>query len=535
MKVVTAQEMREIDGRVIEEIGIPGAVLMENAGMSVFNLIRELTEGFPPGGFKVAIFVGKGNNGGDGLVVARHLHNHDYRVSVYLLAPPESFSGSARLNLELARKTGVPIETIDSPEKLDEIWRDIGEIDIAVDAIFGTGLKGAVRGLAGEVIERINQLKAVRVAVDLPSGLNADTGAVEGPCVRADFTVTMALPKRGLLLYPGADYCGEVRVADIGFPKVAIESQEVKTELITEEIALSLLPRRSPSGHKGTFGHVLVIAGSVGLTGAATLTSMAALRAGAGMVTLGIPQSLNEVMEVKLTEVMTLPLPETPLRTLSVKAMDEILDFMPRATVLAVGPGLSRDRETVELVCKLCFESDKPMVIDADGLNAIAQFPETLERLGPDVVLTPHPGEMSRLTGKSVQEIESDRVESARSFAVKYGLTLTLKGAPTVIASPDGRVYINSTGNSGMATAGMGDVLTGLIAGLIAQGMSPTNAALVAVFYHGLAADRLLSEGKVSQRGLIAGDVLEMCGKIIGEERNRTSAISASHRNRGVI
>jgi NAD(P)H-hydrate epimerase len=520
MKIVTAQEMREIDRRVIEEIGIPGAVLMENAGVSVFNLIRELTQGFPPSSFRVTVFVGRGNNGGDGLVVSRHLHNFGYRVTAYLLAPPDAFSGDAALNLEIARKIGVPIKTMLSEEDLDGIWSKVEGTDVVVDAIFGTGLKGPVRGLAGKVIERVNRLRAVRIAVDLPSGLNADTGAVEGPCVRADFTVTMALPKRGLFLHPGADYCGEVRVAHIGFPNQAIESQGIKTELITGDLALSLLPSRPASGHKGTFGHVLVIAGSLGLTGAATLTSLAALRSGAGMVTLGIPESLNSIMEVKLTEVMTLPLPETSRRALSVRAMEGILEFMPRATVLAIGPGLSQDPETVELVWKLCFESTKPMVIDADGLNAIAQNPEILDRIGPDVVLTPHPGEMSRLTSHTVKEIESNRIEAAKEFALKHGLTLVLKGAPTIVAAPDGKAYVNSTGNPGMASAGMGDVLTGLIAGLMAQGMSPTDAAISAVFYHGLAADKLVAEGDISQRGLIAGDVLEMCGKIIGERAN---------------
>ena len=370
--------------------------------------------------------------------------------------------------------------------------------------------------MAAKVIERINELKAARVAVDLPSGLNADTGAVEGPCVKADYTVTMCLPKRGLLLYPGAEYCGEVIVADIGFPKKAIEEQGVQVELITEELARSLLPPRPGSAHKGSFGHVLVVAGSVGLTGAAALASLSALRAGAGMVTLALPESLNDLMEVKLTEVMTLPLPETPARTISIKAIDRIKEFLEKATVLAIGPGLSREPETMEFVRRLCGEIEKPTVVDADGLNALAAERESLKSLGPNFVLTPHPGEMSRLTGMSVAEIESDRIETARGFASEHGVTLVLKGAPTIVASPDGKAFINSTGNPGLATAGSGDVLTGLIAGLMAQGMKPTDAAVAAVYFHGLAADRLIEEGKTSQRGLISGDLIEMCGRLLG-------------------
>jgi NAD(P)H-hydrate epimerase len=524
MKVVTAEEMRAIDAQTIENIGIPGIVLMENAGKAVTQVVKEILgkEAKGQGGKRkgheslarrqeskrVAIFVGRGNNGGDGLVIARYLTLSGFDVTIYLLSEAGRFTGDALTNLQIAQNLQFKIKLLLSQEQLSAYRAEIQSSDVIVDSIFGTGLKGAVRGFAAEVIEFINSTGKPIVAVDLPSGLDADTGQSEGVCVHATHTVTMGLPKRGLLLYPGADFTGKLTVADIGFPQSVIDAQGIRVNWVQKDEARRLMPRRPRNSHKGTFGHVFVIAGSVGLTGAAALASEAALRIGAGMVTLGIPKSLNPIMEEKLTEVMTVPLPETDAQSLASEAKTKIFDFLKRANVVAIGPGLSRNPQTVELIHQLSVEIKLPKVIDADGLNALSEKRDLLDQLDSQTILTPHPGEMARLLDCSPQEVESDRIGIAQEFAQKHGLTLVLKGVPTIIASASGEVYINSTGNPGMATAGMGDVLTGAIAGLLAQGLKPVDAAVLGVYLHGLAGD--IAAEKIGESGLIAGDVLKM-------------------------
>jgi len=507
MKVVTAEEMRNIDMQTINAVGIPGVVLMENAGTGVVDAIEEWFSVESPGRrLPVSIFVGKGNNGGDGLVIARHLTNRGYDIRTYLMAEADKFTGEALVNLQIARNMGLPMEFILSEEQLEEHKAEIAASGLLVDAIFGTGLKGAVRGFAAGVIDFMNSTGIPILAVDLPSGLEASTGKTEGACIRAALTVTMALPKRGLLLYPGANFVGDLQVVDIGVPPEVVESQDVSVNLVQASHAAELLPARPRDGHKGHFGKVLILAGSVGFTGAAAMTSEAALRVGAGLVTLGIPESLNAVMEVKLTEVMTRPLPETDFQSLASDAWDTIMALLDGIDVVALGPGLSTVPETVALVQSLCGEIHVPKVIDADGLNALAADKDSLRGLGADTILTPHPGEMARLMGCSISDVQSDRIGAAQSFAGEYGIILVLKGAPTVIADPDGTVYLNSTGNPGLASGGTGDVLTGAIAGFLAQGLSAIDAAVLGVYIHGLAGD--LAAAAQGEAGMLAGDVL---------------------------
>ncbi len=505
MKVVTAAQMRQIDKDTIEGIGIPGIVLMETAGGEIVRLI----ERHYPTAQRIGVFVGKGNNGGDGLVIARQLAHAGREVNIFLVSPAESFTGEALTNLHIAKNLGLQIE---------EILTDVASIrtlrcELLIDAIFGTGLRGAVRESIANVIDAINDLPIPILAVDLPSGLDADTGHPLGTCVQADRTITIGLPKRGLLVHPGAELAGKLEVVDIGFPQQVIDAQNIKVHWTTEKDAVAWIPLRSPASYKGSYGRVLVVAGSTGMTGAAALTSEAALRAGAGLVTLAIPKSLNPILEVKLSEVMTLPLPETEIGSLAESATASILEYAENTkSVLAIGPGLSQHPETVKLVHQLVKENreqglDLRMVIDADGLNALAQATDLISLLGMEAVLTPHPGEMARLTNISISTLESNRIGTAEEFANQHGVTLVLKGAPTVTAYPNANTWINSTGNPGMATAGMGDVLTGIIAGLMAQNMPSEKAAVLGVYLHGLAGD--LAAEALGMHGLIAGDVLQ--------------------------
>ena len=504
MKVVTAHEMRQIDQQTIHGIGIPGIVLMENAGGAVVAAIQKRFSDCR----RIAIVVGKGNNGGDGLVVARKLAFAGLSVQVILVSPSNEFKGDALINLQIAQNLNLSIVQVLSQPDLDQLQPQISEYDLIVDAILGTGLRGAVRGFVASVITCINESGSPIVAIDLPSGLQTDTGAIEGVCIKATYTVTIGLPKRGLLIHPGAETAGKLEIADIGFPPNVIEPLSVQVNWTQSGDASNLIPPRYRHSHKGTYGHVFVAAASAGMTGAAALTSQAAYRVGAGLVTVGIPNSLNPILEAKLTEVMTLPLPETAERTLALDSGSQILEFIEKTeSILAIGPGLSQHPETVTLVHNLIRNNERPIVVDADGLNALAKSKKLLSFLPPQTVLTPHPGEMARLIGESVSKVEYDRIGIAQQFALDHDVILVLKGAPTVVASGNGDVWINSTGNSGMATGGMGDLLTGVIAGLMAQQSSSHDAAILGVYLHGLAAD--IAAESVGVHGLMAGDVLD--------------------------
>ena len=519
MKVVTAAEMRNIDKDTIEGIGIPAIVLMETAGSEIVQKIVN----YYPNAHRIGIFVGKGNNGGDGLVIARQLAHFGREVSIFLVSPQDSFTEEAYINLEISKNLGLHIEeflTVDAssdilgnnPSQKGDIHNNLSNYDLIVDAILGTGLRGDVRPHFSNIINAINNLSIPILAVDLPSGLDADTGNPLGACIQADRTVTIGLPKRGLLVHPGAELTGELDVVDIGFPHQVIEAQGIKVNWVTEKKAIKWLPLRPPASYKGSYGRVLVVAGSTGMTGAAALASEAALRTGAGIVTLAIPESLNPILEEKLSEVMTLPLPETRDGSLTISSVSPILEYAENnKSVLAIGPGLSQHPETVEFIHQLIQENHQRklnlrIVIDADGLNALAQKKELLQLLDEKAVLTPHPGEMSRLIDIPVAKIEADRVHTSEEFANEYGVTLVLKGAPTITSDANSNTWINSTGNAGMATAGMGDVLTGVIAGLIAQDKSLEMAAPLGVYLHGLAGD-IVAEQK-GMHGLIASDVL---------------------------
>lgn len=504
MKLLSAAQMKQLDLRAIEEGGVPGVVLMENAGRAVADLVCRRFSALRPG--TVLVVAGKGNNGGDGYVVARHLVNRGWRVRVLVLAAMEDIGGDARTNLEILLRCGADLEFVSEEECLCQYLKMQGDAILLVDALFGTGLKSAVQGLCQRMIDWINASGLPVVAVDIPSGIDATTGQVLGTSVNAALTVTFAYPKLGHLLYPGARFVGALEVADIGIPAVLCRQLPDESLLVDALEAQSLLPERAVTGHKGSFGHLLVIAGSTGKSGAAAMASSGALRIGAGLVTLACPAGIHAVLEAKLTEAMTVPLPEFAGQV-SLQAMPVVEQLWSEKRAVAIGPGLGQGEEVFALVRRLVRECPLPLVLDADGINALAGHVEILgERLGHVTVLTPHPGEMARITGLTVAAIETDRVGVARSFAVEHNVILVLKGAHTVTAFPDGRVRINKSGNPGMASGGMGDVLTGIIGGLLAQGIPATDAATLGVFLHGFAADRL--QRTLGDAGMLATDLL---------------------------
>ncbi len=508
MRLTNASQMRELDRRACEEFGVPSIVLMENAGLRTFDVVmRKLKD---MGGSRVAIVCGRGNNGGDGFVVARHLHESGVDVRVFVIGPEDGIKGDALTNLNIAKLTGIKVLSITDTEKLA---MRLAHADLVVDALFGTGVKGEVSGLPGEVVEAINDSGRCVVSVDLPSGVDSDTGQVIGSCVRADTTVTFALPKIGLVQYPGAAYAGDITVAEIGIPEAAIRTAGITTFFTEASDVKYRLPMREPDSHKGTFGHAALIAGSVGLTGAAALAAASAVRAGAGLVTLGIPHSLNDIIEAKVTEAMTVPLPETEARSVSSAAIEQALALIEKCSCVAIGPGLGMHPDTVRFVQEILPEITKPMVIDADALNAISENVEIMSKLQSAAILTPHPGEMSRLTGTPVAAVQSNRVNTAMEAAVQFGATIVLKGAGTVIASPDGEVWINSTGSPALASGGTGDVLTGTIVGLLADGIAPMDAAICGVFIHGLAGE--MAADTLGEVGVAATDLLPFLTKAI--------------------
>ncbi|MDN5345460.1 MAG: ADP-dependent NAD(P)H-hydrate dehydratase / NAD(P)H-hydrate epimerase [Clostridia bacterium] len=514
MHLVTAAEMGQLDRLATSEYLVPGIVLMENAGLRVVESIRRHFQERLQNR-RVLIFCGKGNNGGDGLVVGRHLLNQGVEVKVFLLARPEDLRGDARTNLEIYQRMGGRLFPLLGESHLQRADIALLYADLVVDAIFGTGFKGAAMGLPAAVINMINKAHRDTVAVDLPSGLEADTGRAFGPCIQATWTVTFALPKLGLVVEPGATFAGRLEVADIGIPRKLVDSQHFNLHLLTPEWCLDHRPGREVSGHKGLYGHVLAVGGSPGLTGAITLAATAALRAGAGLVTAAVPRGLQGILEMKTTEVMTCPLPETPGGSLSRDALDPILERLAGGcNVLALGPGLSRDPATMELVKELLPRLQGPAVVDADALNALATDTSILTGDHAPLVLTPHPGEMARLLGTTAARVQEDRLEVARKYAREWQAVLLLKGARTIIAWPDGQAYINPTGNPGMATAGSGDVLTGIVAGLMAQGLEPGVAAALGAYWHGAAGDAAARQK--GQYSLLAGDIIDFLGVAFG-------------------
>jgi NAD(P)H-hydrate epimerase len=497
---VTVKQMREIDRRTIEDVGIPGLLLMENAGIGVVKVIEKQFR--IEGQKRINIFCGKGNNGGDGMVIARHLFNREFILNIYLAGEKESVRGDALVNLKAVEGLGLKITVLQKEEDL----KLIGEADLIVDALLGTGITGEVKGFMAMLIEWINCKDLPVVSVDTPSGLHCDDGSYQGGCIYADQTVTMAELKRGFLLSPGRELAGQVTVADIGVPSFVPKSVGIKTHLLEQKDIAYRLPERPVSAHKGNFGKVAILAGSQGMTGAASLSSMASLKVGAGLVILGIPRSLNPIMEEKLTEVMTKPLAETKMCTISQEAEETIDELLGWADILAIGPGLSTFPETAELIRRIVQKTELPFLLDADGINAFEGKASLLEKKQGKCILTPHYGELARLIDLPVATISRNRIDIASECASRFSCIIVLKGAPTVIADPGGEVYVNSTGNSGLATAGSGDVLTGAIAGFLGQDCSSLDAALCGVYIHGLAGD--IGAEALGERSLIAGDII---------------------------
>jgi len=510
MRIATSDQMRQIDKIAIEQYGIPGVVLMENAGKrvaeEVMGILKEKAAG-------VVLFSGKGNNGGDVMVAARHLYNRGMEVKVFLLAEEDDIKGDARINLLIAKEMNIPIYKLVDKEDLEEVQKALECAGAAVDGILGTGLKGNVRGIALEVISIINNSNCSVVAVDIPSGIHGDTGRICGECVKADLTVTFAYPKAGLLQYPGAEYTGELIVADISIPHRIADSVDLDMCLITGEWVEDIIPYRRPDTHKGTYGRALIIGGSEGMTGAVVLASTGCLRSGSGLIKAAVPAALNPILENKLTEVMTVPLGEKDSIKLEVQSLDDLEHLLKEADGIALGPGMGVDNERVHIVDAVIAASRVPLVLDADALNCLSFSLESFEKAAVPVIITPHPGEMARLMKCSVADVQENRIKAARNFSKRWGVITVLKGANSVIADPDGNIYINTNGNSGMASGGMGDVLTGIITSFICQGLKPVQAACAGVYIHGLAGDLLV--GEKGEYGLTATELAEYISKAI--------------------
>ena len=502
--VFTAEEMRRLDRRAITELGIPGATLMENAGRGAAERIRAfLDEGrIQRLGARVVVVCGKGGNGGDGFVVARWLKKSGARVEVLLAFPENEIRGDAAAKLKELKKGGVRPELVEDDGVAAE---RLGRADLIVDALLGTGSHGAPGGRVAWLIERVNASGRPVVALDVPSGISADGGEAPGPAIRAVLTLTFGGLKRGLVAGPGAALAGGVEVVPIGVPADEVLRGVTTFALEPQDVARHF-PPRPRDAHKGTYGHLLVVAGSLGKTGAAALAATAALRSGVGLVTVATPSSQQPVVAGLVLEAMTEPLPETGARTLALKAREVVAELAAQRDAVALGPGIGLDEETAAAARALVQELARPMAIDADGLSALAGHLDVLGSAPAARCLTPHPGEMARMLAVSVPDVQRDRIETVRDFATRYRVHVVLKGAWSVIGDPEGRVFVNPTGNPGMASGGTGDVLTGTLGAFLARGLAPGAALQSAVYLHGLAGD--VAAARFGEESLIAGDLI---------------------------
>lgn len=504
MKILTSAEMREVDRRAIEEVGIPGALLMENAGIQVVRAV--LARFSNPDRERIVVVAGKGNNGGDGLVVARHFFNMGAKPEVLLLAKAEEVKGDAALNLGIARRLGIPVAEIETKRDWTSRRKALSRATIVIDAIFGTGLLKPLDGLFARAVEDINESPGFRVAVDIPSGLSSDTPRIIGPCVKAGLTVALAAPKISHVFPPAEDFVGVVVIVPIGIPPILLEDPSLKLEFVERKDIAASFRKRKRDTHKGTYGHLLVISGSLGKTGAASLAGKSALLMGAGLVTVATPKSALPIVARSMPELMTEPLAEIPEGAIAREALPRTLELLKGKDAVLIGPGLGTNPSTAEFVLSVLPKLKIPVVIDADGLNIIARKPDVLRSLKAPALLTPHPGEFARLLGIATEAVLDRRLELAPEFAAKYGVCLVLKGYRTLISASDGRLFVNPTGNPGLATGGTGDVLAGMIASEIMQTREPVKAATAAVYAHGLSAD--LAAARLGQKAMIAGDII---------------------------
>ncbi len=517
MRVLNTQQMREADRQTIEDIGLPSIVLMENAGRQVVAAMESAFEALPT--MRIAVVCGRGNNGGDGFVVARALLDRGLSARVALIGESAALKGDARANFEILRALEVDVIEIADAGTWELHGADLLDVDLIIDALVGTGLTAPLSGLYQTVVEDINATAAPVVSIDLPSGLSADTPEAIGPAVDATLTVTLAAPKLSLVLPPGELLAGTLVIADIGIPASVVNGIDGPwVELLTKESMRSLVPPRAQQSHKGDYGHVLIVAGSPGKTGAAVLAALAALRSGAGRVTVAAPAGCVPLIVPHGPEFMTLALAEDEAGLVHPSAVEQVLAF--DADVIAVGPGLGRSEGVREFVRALVEQCPAPLVLDADAIVAFSGEPDRLlARDGVELILTPHPGEMAALIGLSVDEVQANRLAVARDFASTHRAHVILKGHRTVVATPEGQTFINLTGNPGMATAGSGDVLLGAVAAWTGQLMDAEAACQLGVYLHGLAGD--LAEADEGEVALIAGDIVACLGDAVLELTGR--------------
>ncbi|MDI9482792.1 MAG: NAD(P)H-hydrate dehydratase [Bacillota bacterium] len=514
MKLANPDQMKRIDQLAIDKYKIPGIVLMETAAQRVAEKAMEmLGEDFL--NKKTVVIAGKGNNGGDAFAAARHLHQWGCPVTVISLAPVEQIRGEPEIYIGILEQLGVSVHYLYHENDLPVLEKLTGGAYLVIDGIFGTGIYGDISGFTAKAITAVNNSTAKVLSIDIPSGINGRTGQVCKLAVKADETVTFALPKPGLFQYPGAKYAGNISIADIGIPPDAVNKVNPDGQLIDCSIVLKHLPKRPADGHKGTFGKLMIISGSAGMSGSGTLAARAAFKTGSGLVYLAVPKSLAFIYNVAIPEAITIQMQDDdgiimPENLEALKFLSNTMD------AVVIGPGLSTKPQVSRWVGSFVAECNKPIVIDADALNIIARQPHILlERKAPTVI-TPHPGEFSRLTGLPVEDVQKNRIDEALSFSSKYNVTVVLKGAGTVIANPGGEYFINATGHPGMAVAGSGDVLAGIIGSLIGQGVNHEKACAVGVFIHGKCGE-MLARLNSGQSGFLAGELCGLIPKVVAE------------------
>jgi len=505
--IITAEEMREMDRYTIEGIGIPSVVLMENAGVQVVSHLEGLIESEA----SIVVLTGHGNNGGDGFVVARHLGNKGYDVKTWFVGDMRKCTSESQIHFHSLVHSGYKVKFWD--EKNDPELREmLTKADVIIDAMLGIGVTGGLREPLQTIVQFTNQLDSLKIAVDMPTGVNSDNGLIGNTAFLADYTITFSFPKVGQYLYPGADYVGHLIVADISIPPIVPKHFKFKRHLITRDLLKNKLPIRHANSHKGTYGHSLIIGGSVNMPGAPTLATMASLRSGAGLTTVVVPNSIKSMIFSKIPEAICIGAKETDTGNFAINSIDKELLELDKYNSIGIGPGLGIWSDGLNWLKGLLLTTKIPIVVDADGLNLLAEDLDILLKRSGPTILTPHPGEMARLINKDIAYIQQNRIDVARDFAINYKVFVVLKGANSIIATPNGEIYINTTGGPELAKGGSGDVLTGLLTGFLAQELTVKNAILLAVFLHGQAGNLA---SKPSNYSTVSTDIIERIGDSI--------------------